>query len=72
MKNYCRTLFILIVASLIWAGSARAVLAGPHFTLSPASGSYTNGTEFKVDIGVETADTKAAGVDMWATLMQQS
>ncbi|MCL4384674.1 cohesin domain-containing protein [Patescibacteria group bacterium] len=67
MKHSCRILVMMVLVSLFSVVGARAVEAAPRLTLTPASGSYSNGTQFTVTIGVETDGQKAAGVDIWST-----
>lgn len=63
-----KVLFLILGLGLGAMGwGVRAVEAAPRLTLSPASGSYSSGTDFKVNIGVETDGQKSAGVDVWAT-----
>lgn len=45
----------------------RAVLAAPHLTLSPTTGSFTNGSNFTVAIGVDSGTEKSSAVDVWGT-----
>src|SRR4030042_4714520 len=58
---------VLIIAMVLMGASARGVLAGPHLTLSPAAGNYSNGAEFNVTIGVDSGTEKSAAVDAWVT-----
>ncbi len=67
MNKSCQLLLIIGTVSLLWVGAVHGVLAAPRLTLTPASGTYSNGDQFKVDIGVETDGAKSAGVDVWAT-----
>lgn len=66
MKFICQLLLIGLLFGALTKG-ARSAEAAPRLTLSPASGSYSSGTEFKVKIGVETEAQKSAGVDVWAS-----
>jgi len=47
--------------------NANAVSAAPRLTLTPVTGSYTNGSEFKVSIGVNSDGEKSSAVDVWTT-----
>ena len=67
MKYPCRLTLLLVLIMLFWVHGIKAAVAAPRLTLTPASGSYSNGTQFTVTIGVETDSQKSAGVDVWAT-----
>lgn len=59
---------LALVMSLVWmAMGAKGVLAGPHLTLSPSSGNFTNGSDFTVTIGVNSESEKSTAVDAWVS-----
>ena len=41
------------------------VLAAPHFTLTPSTGSFTNGNNFTVTIAVDSGTEKSSALDVW-------
>lgn len=63
-KSFLRVLSFLIMLTVAGSMSAKAALAGPHFTFSPVSGSYTNGSTFAVGMGVDSGTEKVAGMDV--------
>lgn len=67
MKKTVLNIFTFVLAALIVAVNANAVSAAPRLTLTPVTGSYTNGSEFKVSIGVNSDGEKSSAVDVWAT-----
>lgn len=54
----------LILAMGMMGVSAKGVLAGPHMTLTPVSGSFTNGSNFTVTVGVDSATEKVIAMDV--------
>lgn len=61
-KIFC----LLLVFFSFWI--ARPVMAaGPMLKFVPSSGSYTNGSNFTVTIGVDSGTEKVQAVDVWAT-----
>lgn len=60
-----KTALSLAIALALMGAGSREVLAGPRLTLSPASGTYTNGSEFSVTIGANSETEKSAAVDAW-------
>lgn len=60
---------ILFFAFLFFTFRAMPVIAvaAPRLTLTPINGSYTNGSEFKVSIGVNSDGEKSSAVDVWST-----
>jgi len=67
MKKTAINIFVFVFAMLFVAMNADAVKAAPRLTLTPISGSYANGSEFKVSIGVNSETEKSSAVDVWAT-----
>ncbi len=67
MKKTAISIFVFVFALLFVAVNANAVKAAPQLTLTPFSGSYANGSEFKVSIGVNSETEKSSAVDVWAT-----
>lgn len=67
MKKTAIKLFSFILVALLGAVTASAVSAAPKLTLTPVSGSYTNGSNFTVSIGVNSDTTKSSAVDVWAS-----
>lgn len=67
MKKIVINFLVFVIAVLFTAGSANAVLAAPRLTLTPVSGSYTNGSTFTVSIGVNSDGEKSSAVDVWAS-----
>jgi LPXTG-motif cell wall-anchored protein len=67
MKKTAVSIFVFVLALLFMAVGVSAVKAAPRLTLTPVSGSYTNGSEFKVSIGVNSETEKSSAVDVWAT-----
>lgn len=67
MKKTAIKIFTFVIALLLVAVNANAVNAAPRLTLTPVSGSYTNGSTFTVSIGVNSETEKSSAVDVWAT-----
>ena len=67
MRLSFRTTFLFVLVSLLWVGSARAALAGPHLTLSPTTASAAVGSSFVVTIGADTLGQKTMGFDIYTT-----
>lgn len=61
-KIFC---LVLAIFSLGMVGPVMA--AGPMLKFVPSSGSYTNGSNFTVTIGVDSGIEKVQAVDVWAT-----
>lgn len=61
-----RVLSFLMVVGLMGV-SARGVLAGPHMTLTPTSGTFTNGSTFTVTVGVDSGTEKVIAMDVVMT-----
>lgn len=55
---------ILVVVFLM---SGRVVLAAPHFTFTPSSGSYTVGSNFSVNLGINSESENVGGADLVGT-----
>lgn len=58
--------FILVALLFVGVGT-NVVLAAPHLTLTPVDGNYSNGSEFKVTVGVNSDGQKSSAVDVWGT-----
>lgn len=58
---------ILFAVLLLLATQAKAVLAGPMLKLTSPTGSYENGSTFKVTIGVDSGTAKSMAVDAFMT-----
>ena len=67
MKKTVINIFTFVLVALLVAVNANTVSAAPRLTLTPVTGSYTNGSEFKVSIGVNSDGQKSSAVDVWAT-----
>ncbi len=67
MKKAALNIITFVLVTLLMAVSASAVKAAPRLTLTPISGSYTNGSEFTVMIGVNSDGEKSSAVDVWAS-----
>jgi len=67
MKKTVVNIFNFVLVALLMAGSVSAVNAAPRLTLNPVTGSYTNGSEFKITIGVNSDSEKSSAVDVWAS-----
>ena len=67
MKKTVINIFTFVLVALLVAVNANAISAAPRLTLTPVTGSYTNGSEFKVSIGVNSDGEKSSAVDVWAT-----
>ena len=67
MKKTVINIFTFVLAALLVAVNANAINAAPRLTLTPVTGSYTNGSEFKVSIGVNSDGEKSSAVDVWAS-----
>jgi len=67
MKKTVINIFTFVLAALLVAVNANAISAAPRLTLTPVTGSYTNGSEFKVSIGVNSDGEKSSAVDVWTT-----
>ena len=61
-KIFC---LVLVVFSF-WAAKP-VVAAGPMLKFVPSSGSYANGSNFTVTIGVDSGTEKVQAIDVWAT-----
>lgn len=64
MKKTASLLNIFLILGLMLAASAKAALASPHLSLSPASGTYTVGQSFEVTVNVDAGGKIIGGVDM--------
>ena len=67
MKKTVKNIFAFVVIAILVAVNANAVAAAPRLTLTPVSGSYTNGSTFSVVVGVNSETEKSSAVDVWAT-----
>lgn len=67
MKKTALNFFAFVITALMVAVNASAAMAAPRLTLTPISGSYTNGSTFTVSIGVSSETEKTSAVDVWAT-----
>lgn len=67
MKKTAINILAFVVVALFLAVGANAVKAAPRLTLSPVSGSYTNGSTFTVAIGVNSDTEKSSAVDVKTT-----
>lgn len=67
MKKVVINVFTFVLTVILVAASANAVVAAPRLTLTPVSGSYTNGSTFTVSVGVNSETEKSSAVDVWAT-----
>jgi len=56
---------LLIAVGLLVTSPVRAI-AGAHFTLTPATGSYSVGQNFSVVMGVDSGTDKVVGIDVKA------
>lgn len=63
MKKICLTLFAIFVLT----SQVKAAIAGPMLKLTPSSGSYDNGSTFKVTVGVDSGTAKSMAVDAFMT-----
>ena len=62
MKKICLVIFVFLAVT-----SVGAVQAGPMLKLTSPTGSYENGTTFKVTVGVDSGTAKSIAVDAWVT-----
>jgi LPXTG-motif cell wall-anchored protein len=60
------TIFLLVLFFLM-AGKSNFAFAAPHFTFTPTSGSYNNGSSFSVTLGIESETQQVGGVDLVGT-----
>lgn len=58
---------VLLLLGLVWTTQVRAVLAGPHFTLTPSTGSGTVGSNLDVILGIDSGTEKMVGGDIQLT-----
>ena len=58
---------IIFAVLLLLATQVKAAEAGPMLKLSPTSGSYDNGSTFKVTVGVDSGTAKSMAVDAFLT-----
>lgn len=58
---------VLVFFLEVGAVASNAAIAGPMLKLSPASGSYSNGSTFKVTVGVDSGTAKSMAVDAFMT-----
>ncbi len=63
MKKACSIFTFLVLAAMVSTKQAFAA----NFTVSPASGTYDNGSQFEVIVGVTTGTSKMFAADVWAT-----
>lgn len=63
MKKTALILNILSIVGLFATVGVKAVIAAPHLTMDPASGSYSVGETFKVTVKVDSATEITGGVD---------
>lgn len=59
-----RILPILFLLTVFLTSGVKAALAGPHFSWSPATGSYDNGATFSVTLKIDSGSEKVLGVDV--------
>ena len=62
-----KSLFILSLVLCLGVFASSAAVAGPMLKLSPSSGSFGNGSTFKVTVGVDSGTAKSMAVDAWLT-----
>lgn len=72
MRQLLRKIGITLTATMLFlaavgAAGATEVLAGPHFTFSPASGSYDNGSTFTTTLGVDSGTEEVIAMDVVGT-----
>ncbi len=53
---------LVIIGTAILMSGGRGVLAAPHFTFTPATGSYSG--DFDVTLGVDSGTEKVVGIDI--------
>ena len=62
-----KSLFILSLVLCLGVFASSAAVAGPMLKLSPSSGSFGNGSTFKVTVGVDSGTAKSMAVDAFLT-----
>jgi hypothetical protein len=62
-----KSLFILSLVLCLGVSASSAAVAGPMLKLSPSSGSFSNGSTFKVTVGVDSGTAKSMAVDAFLT-----
>src|SRR3989339_575653 len=62
-----KSLFILSLVLCLGVSASSAAMAGPMLKLSPSSGSFSNGSTFKVTVGVDSGTAKSMAVDAFLT-----
>ena len=62
-----KSLFILSLVLCLGVSASSAAVAGPMLKLSPSSGSFGNGSTFKVTVGVDSGTAKSMAVDAFLT-----
>lgn len=60
-------LTLLLVGLSALQFGVKAAMAAPHFTFTPTSGSYTNGSSFSVTLGAVSDQEKILGMDILGT-----
>ena len=67
MKKTAINIFLFAFLFFTFRAMPVIAVAAPRLTLTPINGSYTNGSEFKVSIGVNSDGEKSSAVDVWST-----
>lgn len=62
-----KKIFCLVLAIFSLGMIKPVMAAGPMLKLVPSSGSYTNGSNFTVTIGIDSGTEKVQAVDAWVT-----
>lgn len=65
MKYLLRTCFLGLLICCFLGTGVRAVSAGPHMTISPASKNVAVGDTFIVILGIDTLTEKTIGIDIY-------
>ncbi len=61
-----KLLCLMLFAFSFWIAKP-VVAAGPMLKFVPSSGSYTNGNDFTITIGIDSGTEKVQAVDVWTT-----
>lgn len=67
MKQIAHLLNIFFILFLLTVTNVKAVIAGPHFSYSPSSGTYSVNETFSVTVKVDSASVVIGGVDVIGT-----
>lgn len=65
--NLKKSVGTTLLAGMFLLSSPLAVVATPHFTLNPSSGTQTVGQNFTVTMGIDSDTEKVVGVDLKAS-----